>query len=353
MHVTILGPHGAVRRVSRVGLALFLFAVLAACGCRSLPFPRRKAPLPPLATDKLLDGDVFLTRSPSAFSAVFAWHPRFKGPYSHAALFYRRPGDGKSMLLHISGRLSVSPLEETLPRFARVRVLRHRRVGSDRNPLRGVIIPYDSRECRERVPSLFDPQNRRREAGDRGGYTCVAFANTVYEKAGLDPPFAPGLSDPIGAFLDWYAGKPGTTAGRQVSPNSPLYNPHFRTVLTWRNPRVSDKWLDTTDAIVSAGAEKLRQGYEFRPPPVSSRTWFGLLAALGRLSDIERRLGTLRIQYMRLVMRVLRELDRRKLHGHPLPADREERRKAVCEIFDAVFTEYMVLPEHPVRRAFE
>ena len=338
--------------VRHLRLAFLLAAALGVTGCRSLSRLGGKAALPPFPSEKLLDGDVLVTRSPSLLSPVYAWHPRYHGPYSHAALFYRRPGDGTPMLLQISGPLSVVPLEKALPSFARIRVLRDRHVQPEHNPLKEYVRQYHSAEYREQVPSLFDPANRK-EGSSRLGFTCVGFANEVYKEAGLAPPFAPGLPDPVVDFLQWYDGEPGHPPVRRTSPNSALYMPDLITVATWRNPRVSDAYLDELDEITRDIAEQLRVGYVFRPPPLGSRAWFGLLASVKGLNRVERQLGPLRIQYLRLVRRVRSEISQCDLHGTPLSTDPGERQKQIRHIFHEVATAYMVLPEPPVPRTFE
>jgi len=314
----------------------------AAAGCRSLGLAREKAP--PIPSD-LLDGDVVLMRGMAPESALFAWHPRYRGPYSHAAVFLRSE-EGRPCILHINGaKLRLTDLEEVWRAPGRVCVLRHRNVSAEDNPLAPVVRRY-ARE-RDRIPSAFAEEgaawNRRAR-----GYVCLAVINLMYRDAGLSPPFAPGTSHPLAFFRDWLDGASDAPYEREPNVNSVLHNPEFRIVHAWTAPATPTARLQMYDAVAAGIARKLAAGYDIRPPPVASRLNLRLFELLGFISPWEAPFAGARVQYRRMLLRMERIVEAGGGFDR-LPLAPEERRRYFSRIFHAISADYFITPPGGLR----
>jgi len=307
----------------------------AAAGCRSPgPTPGAAAAILP----KLLDGDVVLMRGMSPESALFAWHPRYHGPYSHAAVFLRDE-EGRSRLLHINGaKLRLIPAERVLRSPGLVCILRRRGVSAENNP----VAPAVHRYARERgkVPSAFAEKgaawNRKAE-----GYTCLAIINVIYRESGLSPPFAPGEPHPMAFFRDWLGRVSDAPYEREPSVNSILENADFRVIRA--APDTVPVRIELYDALADEIFGVFAAGYDLRPPPPVSRFNLRLLRLFGVISASKAPFAAARVQYRRILLRMERIIaagggfDR-------LPLDPEERRRYFSRVFDAISSDYFTTP---------
>jgi hypothetical protein len=251
-----------------------------------------------MATGALLEGDVLVTRSRTAVSALAAYHPVHQGPYNHAGVFVRNHA-GEPMLLQVDERgCQLTPLERILEDLILVRVLRHTDVNADANP---VAEPArKARDSRKAIRSVYTSDSTV-------SINCIGFVNKLYTDAGLDAPFSPHMDNLVAFAGDWYLHRIDTPLSAIASPNSALSNPRFKTVADWDN--TLDGWLETERVIAERTVNALAQGADIRRPPLFYRMQIALIT-IGRGKEGLQSLADLVTQYKRMRKRIRKDVER-------------------------------------------
>lgn len=310
------------------GSLLLLLAILSSGCLGGLIGPARlKVP----ETAGLRTGDVVISRSGSPVSAALAWHPVYRGPYSHASVYVERPGDEAPLVLHIqTGGLQATS-------FARLAA------GSDRIAAYRLADRAEAEELERVVQAWLGKANRGEIASDfevreddamMPSFSCVEAANAMYEEAGLPRPFATGVEEPIDHWIQWYLRQTDEGLARMPNANSLATNPAFVQVGEWISPSHDAELQALHDKVAAVCFAHLQAGAELQETRLAHQLVVAGASQLGLVPANRQQIMDLKTQYMNVHRRVMRSYTILQRRGK-VPADADARDSLIESLCEA------------------
>ncbi|WP_336367471.1 hypothetical protein [Marinobacter sp. C2H3] len=225
-----------------------LFVVLASLlsSCSRLTYIPVRDPLPPFSEpdiDVFQPGDIVLTYPIEPISWLMSMmgssNPdQLKNPYNHGEIVFIGP-DGRKMLGGFSGHVMGRPLEDRLPLFHKVVVLRNNNPGVDNKRI-GRVMARIVRDPRYQA-ATFD-YSFRDVPGRTSKFYCLGLINEVFRQANAPIPF-PHHPLKRNALLTHIEGLLNEQIQDGPVIDEIFDNPDYDVVLEWTNNQ--DQYLDT------------------------------------------------------------------------------------------------------------
>lgn len=229
-----------------IRLTLFILISSLLSSCSRLTYIPVREPLPSFAppdVEAFQPGDIVLTYPIEPVSWLMSFmgtsNPReLKWPYNHGeVVFIGR--DGKKMLGGFSGRVMARPLEERMPLFHKVVVLRDKNPDVDNRKLANTMARIASSS--QYQSAAFD-YSFRDVPGRKSKFYCLGLINEVHRQANAPIPF-PHKPIQRNALLTHVEEMLDTKIEDGPVIEDIFDNPNYEVVLEWTNNQ--DKYLDT------------------------------------------------------------------------------------------------------------
>ncbi|SFR50346.1 hypothetical protein SAMN04488073_2447 [Marinobacter gudaonensis] len=262
-------------------IRLILFIVISSLlsSCSRLTYIPVREPLPsfsPPDSEAFQPGDIVLTYPIEPISWLMSFmgssNPdQLENPYNHGEVVFVDP-DGRKMLGGFSGRVMAKPLEERIPLFHRVVVLRHKGPDTDSRKI-GRLMARISHDPQYQN-ATFD-YSFRDVPGRKSKFYCLGLINEVHREANAPVPFPhkPIKRNALLAHVEELLDQ-NIVDGPVIEDI--FNNPDYEVVLEWTNNQ--DKYLDTwyLEHITRYTLDIYEQGWRLREseaPTVNLFLW--------------------------------------------------------------------------------
>lgn len=210
----------------------------------------------------LQDGDIFLTRSQTILSSLYANHGTTPGNYSHSAIFFHDL-QGQPKVMHVQFNPCTINLEPFTRTYRGIALLRARLTTQQQHRLTGTLRTWAANPVIQRA--RFD-HTMQDIPGRREQFYCVGLINEIWRSSELPPPFVNHQQPVQTTILKVLETDLGFDISKIISANTILQNPEFSLLTEWQNPKYTENGKFILDQVSVAIASYVEQGYSGRQP---------------------------------------------------------------------------------------